>query len=109
MKLSLEISDKRIHNLIHGHGLTYDYSWWDEIGGNALSAKGAKVVYTKETDEEGVFTGKRIIKATAVRRGLELMAKLAPEAWSDFMAENDDMNTCDTAWQFIVFGKLVYG
>lgn len=109
MKLALEISDKRIHDLIHGHGLTYNYSWWDEISGNALSAKGAKVVFTTEKDEEGEFSGKRTIKARAVRTGLELMARLAPEAWADFMAENDDMNTCDTAWQFIIFGKMVYG
>lgn len=109
MKVSIEISDKRIHDLIHGHGLTYSYSWWDEISGNALSKKGAKVVFTRESDEEGEFGGKRLIKAHAVRNGLELMARLSSEAWADFMAENDDMETCDTAWQYIVFGKLVYG
>lgn len=109
MKLSLEVSDKRINDLIHGHCTTYSYSWWDEISGNALSAKGARVVFTRESDDEGDFRGKRIIKANSVRLGLELMARLAPEAWADFMAENDDMGTCDTAWQFIIFGKLVYG
>lgn len=57
MKLALEISDKRIHDLIHGHGLTYSYSWWDAIGGNALSANGAKVVFTMEKGEEGSDQG----------------------------------------------------
>lgn len=45
----------------------------------------------------------------AVKRGLELMPKVAPRHWHDFINQNDDAITGDVFIQLCVLGEVVYG
>jgi hypothetical protein len=45
----------------------------------------------------------------ALKRGLELMPKVAPRHWQDFVNENDDAETGDVFIQLCVLGEVVYG
>lgn len=108
MKLAIEISDKRISDLLHGHGGGYS-PWIQELSGKWNSASGAKIKYDLESDNEGDGKGRKTIRKNDVQKGIALFVIGAPEQFADFIVENDDDICFDSAWQFIIFGKLIYG
>lgn len=107
MKITLEISAKRITDLLHGHGGSYS-PWLHEASGKWNSPKGFKVKYDLEAGEEGDGKGRKIIRPSHVAKGLSLMATDLPNHWEQFMTEDDDDITFDSVMQYIIFGKLVY-
>ena len=68
---------------------------------------GGAVLLDIEDDGEEPKTV-RLDKA-ALKRGLELMPKVAPRHWQDFINENDDATTGDVFIQLCVLGEVVYG
>lgn len=106
MRITIQLSDKRITDLLHGHGGSYS-PWLHEMTGAWDSKAGAKVQYDREQDDEGTGKGKMTIRAAQVKRGLAIFASLP--SFGDFIAENDDDITFDAAIQCIIFGKLIYG
>jgi hypothetical protein len=49
------------------------------------------------------------IDPKTIAEGLVIMAKKYPNAWSDFVSENDDAGTGDTFLQCVCFGEEIYG
>lgn len=105
MRITLNITDKRITDLLHGHGGSYS-PWLHEVSGKWNGPKGATVRYDAENGEEGSGKGKMLMTRAKVRRGMEVFSRLP--SFGDFMTENDDDLTFDCAMQCIIFGKLVY-
>lgn len=107
MQITIQITDKRITDLLHGHGGSYS-QWLHELSGSWNKPAGAKVKFDREQDEEGSGKGHKVIRAAAVKRGLAIMAQSEPYQFSQFLEENDDDITFDTALQCIIFGKTIY-
>lgn len=107
MKITLEIPEKRITDLLHGHCGSYS-PWLHSASGKWNSSKGFKVKYDLEAGEEGDGKGFMTITAPKVAKGLSLMATDLPNHWEQFMTEDDDDITFDSVMQYIIFGKLVY-
>ncbi len=107
MKITIEIKDSRISELLHGHGGSIS-PWLGSVSGSWNSGNGAQVKYDREHDAEGDLTGRKATGRDAVLRGLTKMATGSPYQFSQFLEENDDDITFDVAWQYIIFGKLVY-
>lgn len=107
MFISTTLTDKRIADLLHGHqgGMS---PWLHSLTGNLIQDGRIGVHFDKEDDEEGDGKGKLVITREEVQKGLTLMAQNSPNQWAQFMTENDDDITFDTAIQYIIFGKLVY-
>jgi hypothetical protein len=108
MKICFHIKDKRVTDLLHGHGGRYS-PWLHELSGKWTDPKGFRIHYDREHDAEGAGTGRGRIGRRKVMRGLTLMALGSPTQFCEFLTENDDDVTFDTALQYIVFGKLIYG
>lgn len=106
MRVTIEIDDKRVSDLLHGHAGGYS-PWMHELSGE-WNKGGAKVRFDREQDDEGAGKGKMNVGRLLVRRGLTIMAKECPNRWADFMGRNDDDLAFDCAWQCIIFGKVVY-
>lgn len=107
MNITLEISDKRITDLLHGHG-GGSSPWLHELSGKWDSKGGAKVRFDREEDNEGDGKGRARITRAKVKKGLAVMATQEPYQFSQFLEENDDEICFDTALQCIIFGKCVY-
>lgn len=107
MKITIEITDERITDLLHGHG-GGSSPWLHELSGKWNSPKGASVRFDREEEDEGVGKGRMIINRSKVRKGLVAMAAQEPYQFSEFRQEDDDEITFDTAMQCIIFGKCVY-
>lgn len=107
MKITLEIKEQRITDLLHGHCGSYS-PWLHSASGKWNSTKGFKVKFDREEDEEGSGNGFKTITAKDVAKGLSLMAVDLPNHWEQFMTEDDDDITFDSIMQYIIFGKLVY-
>lgn len=107
MKITLEISEQRITDLLHGHG-GGSSPWLHALEGKWNSKRGARAQFDREEDEEGSNKGRMTIRGPAVRRGLAAMAKEEPYQFSQFLEENDDEIAFDTALQCIIFGKCVF-
>jgi hypothetical protein len=60
-------------------------------------------------EEEGTFTGKKVVGPYELRIGIQLMAEKASRHFSDWMQENDDAETGDVFLQFLILGEIVYG
>lgn len=105
MKFTIDISDKRITDLLHGHGGHYS-PWLHELSGKWNSKAGAKAKFDREQDDEGSNKGSLTIRSGQVKRGMAIFAMLP--SFGDFICENDDDLTFDCAMQCIIFGKLVY-
>lgn len=58
------------------------------------------------TDDEPMES--HTLDLAAIKRGLDLMARLYPKDFNDFMQENDDANTADMFLQLAVLGEIVY-
>lgn len=107
MKITLNITDTRITDLLHGHG-GGSSPWLHELTGAWNKKRGFRVKYDREQDEEGSNKGRKLIGKRAVARGLAIMAAQEPYRFSQFLEENDDEICFDTALQCIIFGKCVY-
>jgi hypothetical protein len=110
MKIAFEIDDKRVANLLYGHAGGYS-SWLKELARDSdPTSLGAWATYSREGDDEGVFNGSTYISNEAIAEGLSKMAADGEGSyhWRQFMEGDDDEVSFDTAWQFIIFGKLVY-
>lgn len=107
MKITVDVEDQRITDLLEGHGGTHS-PWIHELTGTWKGRPGLKVRYDREQDEEGEGKGRQTIRRKDVARGLATMIKIAPEEFADFILENDDDLTFDVFIQCIIFGKLVY-
>lgn len=105
MKITLNVTDKRITDLLHGHGGSYS-PWLHEVSGKWNSRKGMTVRYDTERGEEGAGKGHMTITREKVRRGFEVFSRLP--SFGDFMTENDDDLTFNCVMQCIIFGKLVF-
>lgn len=108
MKITLSVNDKRVTDLLHGHG-GGSSPWLHELAGKWTDGRGFRVKFDREEDDEGDGKGRMRVGRRKVQRGLSLMAQKSPYQWGQFMDENDDEITFDTALQYIVFGKLIYG
>lgn len=106
MNLTVTISDKRVSELLFGHtGSVSD--WLHSLNGDL--ADGALAHFDKEDDDEGAGSGKVRFDYAAMAKGLSVMAETEPYQFGQFIAENDDDVTFDTAWQCIIYGKTIYG
>lgn len=122
MTLTIELDDTRLYYLLFGHALSY--SWWGSFRGRlfkeepdgkhgvkytAIPDAVCRVSYDDPTKgEDGEHTGRKVVNFADIEKGLLIMSEKYPSAWADFMAENDDVCTCDLAWQCIVFGEEVF-
>lgn len=103
--LSLSIDDKRVSDLLTAHaGRSSD--WLHAAAGDI--EQGFNVKFDRESEPEGAGNGLKFVGREEIIRGLQLMALEAPLSFAQWLTEDDDDNTFDCAWQFIVFGKLVY-
>ena len=107
MIIQLPIENKRITDLLHGHGGSMS-PWLHEVNGEWHGAGDCCVRFDREEDEEGDGKGHKTVKEDQVKFGLALMAQNSPHQFGQFLNGNDDDVTFDTAWQYIIFGKLVY-
>lgn len=103
MELKIRIPDKRINDLLHGHGGSASL-WLHSLDGD-LPDKVATVRFNRENGG----CGEKIVERSDVENGLAIMCAECPYQFGEFLDDNDDDITFDTAWQFIIFGKLVYG
>ena len=86
MKIALNITDKRITDLLHGHGGSYS-PWLHEMSGQWNGRKGMSVRYDTERGEEGDGKGRMVITREKVRRGMEIFARLP--SFGDFMHDGE--------------------
>lgn len=107
MKITLNIPDQRVTDLLHGHG-GGSSPWLHELVGKWTDKNGFRVKYDREQDEEGDGKGRMRIGRRKVTKGLAIMAEKEPYQFSQFLEENDDEIAFDTALQCIIFGKCVY-
>lgn len=107
MKITIQVADQRINDLIHGHQGRDSY-WLHELRGNLFKDGKFTVEYDRANDAEGSNKGRKTITPRMVHKGLSLMAASRGHAWAQFMGENDDDVTFYIAMQYIIFGKEVY-
>jgi hypothetical protein len=106
MNIIVTITDKRVNDLLFGH-LGKMSDWLHLVSGKIDD--GVKAVWDREKDAEGSAKGRGSFTREQIEKGLATMAEKAPYQWAQFMLENDDDVTFDCAWQFIIFGKEIYG
>ena len=108
MKITLNIPDKRITDLIHGHGGSVS-GWLHKLTGNCLRGQaGCYVQFDLEEKDEGNGDGKMRFGRKRIREGLTIMAQESPYQFGQFLSGDDDDVTFDTALQCIIFKKMVY-
>lgn len=112
MNIQTTIDDKRIEQLLFGHrGSVSDWLHLVNMTDQARGlGAGVDASWDREGDPEGEAKGKGHFSYTDIERGIAAWAG-SPEGlyqWGCFREENDDDVTFDVAWQFIIFGKLVY-
>lgn len=77
-----------------------------------LAAGGALLVYETEqlTDADVARDRSKLLRLdlNAIRRGLDLMPKVAPRQWGNFLARQEDGVTGDVFVQLCVLGELRY-
>lgn len=106
MKIAVSIPDAKIDQLL-------DHAARDWL--NLRDATGdwkrgtLRVKFDKAEGEEGDMKGRKTIGRQAVQKGIAAMFNEAPWALAAWLEGNDDMETCDAAYQCIIFGKLIYG
>lgn len=105
MKIEFEISDDQIDRLLD-HAA---YDWLDLRNSTGdWKEDNLRVKFDRPGDEEGTMRGRKVIGRAAVAKGVRVMMKEEPWIFRAWMEEDDDMDTCDAAYQLIIFGKLVY-
>lgn len=111
MKFLIEVSDQRINDLLFGHMGRYS-PWLQEVRGeyNGPKETAIAVTYDREDDDEGTFSGNKTLLYVDICAGIQKFANDSDYAheWSYFIKEDDDDITFDVAWQFIIFGKVIY-
>lgn len=87
------------------------HSWIDLRGatGEWDGPAGLTVKYDREEDNEGDMKGRATIRRADVEKGLAAMMLGQPHLFGQMLNGNDDMESCDELYQFIIFGKAIYG
>lgn len=67
-----------------------------------------EITYDTEDKGEGYGLGRKVIGMEQVQKGIELMARHAPQHFADMVTEKDDMFTADVFLQYVVIGDYVY-
>jgi hypothetical protein len=105
MKITIDIPDSKIDELLD-HAAD---SWIDLRDATGDWKKGTlKVKFDREQDDEGNMKGRKTIGRAAVAKGLAAMIVNESWAFNQWMDGDDDMTTCDAAYQCIIFGKTIY-
>lgn len=110
MKFLIEVSDQRINDLLFGHMGRYS-SWLQEVRFAGTDDRlRVAVTYDREDDDEGTFSGHKVLLYVDLCAGIQKFANDSEYAhqWAQFLNEDDDDITFDVAWQFIIFGKVIY-
>jgi hypothetical protein len=107
--INYEIDKSRLYDLFFGHAGFYS-DWIHNIVGNTdiNSPTGHYITYDLATDNEGAGNGYKNVYVDDFIKGLTAMAKNSPQAFCNFISENDDDFTFDLAWQYVVFGEVIY-
>lgn len=111
MQIMFTIPDKRVNYLIAGHSGSMSGEWLREWEVETKTVDDELVIVkvdAKWLDEDDKQRAGAFDRA-AIQKGMNVMAKDFPNAFADFMRENDDDGTFDIAAQCIIFGKEVYG
>lgn len=108
MQITVKINEKRLDQLLSGHGGSMSTSWlreWivDRAPNGDVSKITARWLAENDTEASGEF------KLGKIHNGISRFVQDHPKHFADFMGENDDDVTFDVAAQCIVFGKIVYG
>ncbi len=69
----------------------------------------ARVVFDRDTDDEGDGGGSTTVGYLDFVRGLSLMGGKSPRHFADLVNENDDAITHDVFMQYVIFGEIIYG
>lgn len=93
MKITIKIDPQLVKDVVESAGIGY---WASE------DEKGRIV------DHENNCKKYRLTEAK-IKRGLELMPTLAPNAFADILMDNTDAFTGDVLVQLALFGKVLYG
>ena len=70
-----------------------------------LPFKGGSVIIEDQFDD---FPEKEL-DMDAIEQGLQLLERLYPGLFADFMQENEDATTGDTFLQLCLYGEVIYG
>lgn len=105
MNVTIEFKDEDVDRLLTQHAGHYS-DWIHTINGTLLD--GFEIIYDKEGEPEGMGNGKMKVDMPEIAKGLAIMAREATHSFAEWCLENDDDISFDSAWQCIVFGKLVY-
>lgn len=68
-----------------------------------------KVTFDDPDEEEGRFTGEKVLKHEDFQKGLNIMAAQHPRHFNDLISGNDDAITHDVLIQCVIFGEVIYG
>ncbi len=134
MKISLEISPKRIADLLCGAfdpasnavgywcrikeyktPMHYDNFRTDEVQiyrymDFPLNVGGAILLTDIEADSGDESYGKVLkLDLESIERGMSIMLEKYPKHFADFMSENDDNDTADVFVQCALLGDVIYG
>jgi hypothetical protein len=74
-----------------------------------LSDGGAVIILECGDDCDEDDAPKHRLDLAAIRRGLEVMAREAPQHFADFLNDNDDADTGDVFVQCCLLGEIRYG
>lgn len=111
MKFEIEVADRRINDLLFGHAGRYS-PWLLEVRGeyNGPKETAIAVIYDREEDDEGTFNGRKTLLYVDILAGIKKFANHPEYAhqWAQFLNEDDDDITFDVAWNFVIFGKVVF-
>lgn len=106
MKIELEFADEDVDRLL-SHAA---YSWIDLRNSTGdWRTDNLEVRFGQYEDPEDELNGFVVITREAVAKGLAAMDKEAPYQFGQWLRGDDDIVTCDAAYQCIIFGKVIYG
>lgn len=100
MILTIEVSDNRVGDLASCGIDRAATGYWAHV---SHGERGTLFVMERETGERWQVNDERL------RRGLEVMAKIAPHHFGDFLAGHEDATTGDVFLQCCTFGEVKYG
>lgn len=106
--ITLTFSSDQLNDWLCGHSV---HTWANlrDSKGDWRNPSGWRFRYDREEDNEGDMKGRAVVRRADVARGLEKMAMGSPYLFGQMLNGNDDMESCDSLLQYIIFGKEIYG